>query len=62
MTALPISSPCIRVCAIEADTGRCMGCGRTLREIAAWSGLGEVERLRIMAELPRRLETPAQGR
>jgi predicted Fe-S protein YdhL (DUF1289 family) len=47
-------SPCIKVCTIEAATGLCVGCARTLAEIAAWSGLGEAERARIMAELPAR--------
>jgi uncharacterized protein len=47
-------SPCIKVCTIEAATGFCLGCARTLAEIAAWSGLSEAERARIMTELPAR--------
>lgn len=55
MSRTPISSPCIQVCAVNGQTGRCIGCGRTLAEIAAWGGMDEVERQSIMAELPRRL-------
>jgi uncharacterized protein len=48
------STPCIQVCILDAATGLCEGCGRTLDEIAAWSALSETERRRIMAELDKR--------
>lgn len=41
------SSPCVRVCRIEAD-GLCRGCLRTGDEIAGWSRLDEGERRRLM--------------
>ncbi|MGD9980748.1 MAG: DUF1289 domain-containing protein [Hyphomonadaceae bacterium] len=50
-----ISSPCINVCAVSGQTGLCIGCGRTLAEIAAWASLDEPRRKAIMAELPGRL-------
>ncbi|MBL8544059.1 MAG: DUF1289 domain-containing protein, partial [Hyphomonadaceae bacterium] len=34
MTDRPISSPCIKVCAVDGSSGLCIGCGRTLKEIA----------------------------
>ena len=34
-----VPSPCISVCRIDADSGCCDGCLRTLAEIAAWSRL-----------------------
>jgi uncharacterized protein len=34
--------------------GRCLGCARTLDEIARWSQMSDAERDRIMAELPQR--------
>lgn len=55
MDGAPISSPCTKVCAVSGRTGLCIGCGRTLAEIAAWGGLSEAERAAIMAELPQRL-------
>lgn len=51
-----ISSPCIKVCAVDGRSGLCIGCGRTLKEIGAWGGLDEPARQAIMAELPTRLE------
>lgn len=50
-----ISTPCIKVCAVSGQTGLCIGCGRTLAEIAGWGALTESERRSIMAELPARL-------
>ena len=35
-----VPSPCISVCRVDADSGWCEGCLRTLGEIAAWSQLG----------------------
>lgn len=50
-----ISSPCIRVCILDPETGLCEGCGRTREEIASWYRIPEEERQRIMAELPERM-------
>lgn len=51
----PISSPCQKVWAVDGRTGLCVGCGRTLKEIAAWPQLEETQRLAIMGELAGRL-------
>ena len=59
-----ISSPCLRVCILDPETGLCEGCGRTRDEIARWTSLSEEERLAIMATLDermRRLLLPAAG-
>jgi predicted Fe-S protein YdhL (DUF1289 family) len=50
-----ILSPCQKICAVDGQTGLCVGCGRTLREIAAWSRLDDSERRAVMTELPARL-------
>jgi predicted Fe-S protein YdhL (DUF1289 family) len=55
MSAAPISSPCVKTCAVSGQTGLCIGCGRTLPEIASWGRLEEPQRRAIMAELPVRL-------
>lgn len=55
MPVASASTPCVQVCAVEGRSGLCIGCGRTLKEIASWGGLTEPERLKIMAELPARL-------
>lgn len=51
----PISTPCRKVCIVDGAANLCLGCGRTLREIAAWTSYDESRRLAIMAELPARL-------
>jgi hypothetical protein len=40
---------------MDAASGLCVGCGRTLDEIARWSSLGDAERRGIMRDLPERL-------
>jgi uncharacterized protein len=55
LSAQPISSPCVRVCAVDGRTGLCEGCGRSLKEIAGWARLSETERLAIMADLGGRM-------
>jgi predicted Fe-S protein YdhL (DUF1289 family) len=42
------------VCVLDPDSGLCLGCGRTVDEIARWSAMTEAERTRIMADLARR--------
>ena len=45
------SSPCIGVCRLDGKSGLCLGCRRTLKEIAAWPGLAAVERAAILMRL-----------
>ncbi|GJD47456.1 hypothetical protein OPKNFCMD_0164 [Methylobacterium crusticola] len=52
---MPVSTPCTKLCVLDPGTGLCEGCGRTRAEIAAWGGLSEAERRRLMARLPARL-------
>ena len=51
----PISSPCLKVCIVDGCADICLGCGRTLPEIASWGRLTEEQRLAIMAILPERM-------
>ena len=52
--AQPVPSPCRNVCRMDAASGYCEGCLRTIGEIAAWSGSDEAERRRIWLLLPPR--------
>jgi uncharacterized protein len=52
---MAISTPCIRVCVLDPDTGLCEGCGRTRDEIARWYELSEDQRLAIMSGLEERM-------
>lgn len=53
--ATPPSTPCVQICVLDRRLALCVGCGRTLSEIAAWGGLDEASRLAIMATLEARL-------
>jgi len=56
-----MESPCTKICVIEAASGLCVGCGRSLVEIEDWTGFSDQERAKVMADLPRRLVV-LQGR
>jgi uncharacterized protein len=49
-----IETPCVKICTLDARRGLCLGCGRTIDEIAHWGSLSAAERSRIMNELPER--------
>ncbi len=51
----PVPSPCIDVCRIDAATGVCVGCRRTLDEIAAWSRMDDAGKRAVWALLPGRV-------
>jgi hypothetical protein len=50
-----ISSPCTKVCTIDSASRLCLGCGRSLDEIARWGSMSEAERLDTMRALPERM-------
>lgn len=47
-------SPCIGVCKLDEGTGLCIGCARTVDEIAQWPSLDAGARLAIWEQLPER--------
>jgi uncharacterized protein len=50
-----IQSPCNKVCVMHPTLRLCIGCGRSLDEIAGWAAYDAAARARIMAQLPARL-------
>ena len=61
--AQPVPSPCISVCRMDAESGLCEGCFRTLDEIAAWSVLDADGKKAVLAALPgRRAEQAGRSR
>ena len=48
-------TPCIAVCLMDPKTSLCVGCGRTLPEIARWGRMEGAERRSIMATLGQRM-------
>lgn len=56
-----MKSPCVRICVVHLGTGYCVGCQRTVEEIADWVRMTDEERARIMEALPHR-EQAHRGR
>lgn len=44
-----VPSPCVSVCAMDAASGLCTGCLRTLDEIAAWSVMDDDAKRAVLA-------------
>jgi predicted Fe-S protein YdhL (DUF1289 family) len=49
-----VASPCIDVCRMNAQTGFCDGCLRTIDEIASWSVYDDDEKRAVLARLDSR--------
>ena len=55
-----VASPCISVCVMDAAGELCLGCFRTLDEIAAWSILDADAKRTVLAQLPARRKSGSQ--
>jgi predicted Fe-S protein YdhL (DUF1289 family) len=51
-----VESPCVKICVVDPATRLCLGCHRTIEEIAGWSAMTPEARRAVMAELPGRAE------
>ena len=47
-------SPCVQICVIHPREGLCVGCLRTLDEIAAWGTMSPQARRALLEALPAR--------
>jgi uncharacterized protein len=52
-----VASPCVDICRLDAQ-GLCIGCRRTLGEIAEWSQASDARRLEILSALKTRVLRP----
>lgn len=50
-----IETPCVNICVMDDASGWCLGCGRTIDEIAGWSGGSAAWRHSVMMTLPDRM-------
>ena len=50
----PLPSPCIDVCQMDAASGLCAGCLRTIDEIAGWGRMDDAAKRAIWTQLPAR--------
>jgi uncharacterized protein len=53
LMAAAVPSPCVDVCRLDAQ-GLCVGCRRTLSEIAEWSSASEARQREILRDLAHR--------
>ena len=49
-----VMSPCIGICTLDAKSGFCLGCKRTIAEIGRWQMLEDPERQAIIDQLASR--------
>lgn len=49
-----VDSPCVKLCVMHPTANLCMGCFRTVEEIADWSAMEPETRKSLMLELPSR--------
>lgn len=54
-----LQSPCINICKMDASSGLCSGCFRTIDEITVWSRTDEAHRARILAAVAERRQEHA---
>lgn len=57
----PVASPCNNICRLDAGQV-CVGCGRTLHEIAEWGAAAEQRRRQIVSAASLRLASLRQAR
>jgi predicted Fe-S protein YdhL (DUF1289 family) len=55
-----VPSPCINVCRMDERTGLCVGCARTIDEIAAWSTMSDDAKRAVWNMLEERRQPQAQ--
>ena len=49
-----VDSPCVKICLLHPDSRLCIGCWRSVAEIACWTRMTDAERQAVMADLPSR--------
>ena len=51
---MTVASPCISLCRMDAESGLCEGCFRSLDEIARWGSRSDAEKRDILARVSER--------
>jgi len=57
-----VESPCVKLCVVHPEARICVGCYRSIDEIAGWGRLTPDQRRAIMADLPARASTLTKRR
>ena len=56
-----VPSPCVGVCRMDAASGYCLGCWRTLDEIAHWSAANSDEQWACWRRIEGRMDERMEG-
>ncbi len=56
---MSVKSPCIDVCRMDANSGLCEGCLRTIDEIAGWADMATADRLAVWQRIAQRAQGAA---
>jgi predicted Fe-S protein YdhL (DUF1289 family) len=56
MSQIAPLSPCVGICTLDRTNNTCIGCGRLLSEIAAWSRMTHEERSNVCELAAARLD------
>jgi len=57
---IEVPSPCVALCRIDATSGLCEGCARTLGEISDWLILEPAERFEVWDRVSERFGVPLE--
>jgi uncharacterized protein len=49
-----VDSPCNDVCTTDTESGLCIGCGRTPKEIANWLFYNEEQKKQVLSNIEKR--------
>jgi len=49
-----VASPCVSVCVMDAESGLCRGCYRSLDEITRWSAMRDAEKRKVIVAVGER--------
>jgi predicted Fe-S protein YdhL (DUF1289 family) len=56
--AVQVPSPCVNVCQMDPGSGLCLGCRRTLREIADWLEMSPEDKRAVLERIAQRAHAP----
>lgn len=51
-----LPSPCVSVCRMDPARGLCVGCCRTLQEIAGWSQMDDAGKREVWRQIAQRVQ------
>tara|TARA_B110000014_G_C19978611_1_gene506686 strand:- start:43 stop:198 length:156 start_codon:yes stop_codon:yes gene_type:complete len=49
-----LESPCKDICTTDLESGLCVGCGRSIEEIANWNSYTDIKKKEILANIESR--------